>query len=205
MRATSLSSIAEALNLPVDRLEYLHRLGLLRDTSSSRRATTSKPAFVLDDVQRAIANLRWLVIVTPPNWQELAAEGLLFARFAERQRRTLELMSLGQQIAFYVTRFSAFVAIANVLGKPVRKNVMWPGGVFPLAVPIEPSLVLEPKGGAKISPLVSKLEFIHAKKHWAMALRRTIVPLCEQDFALIARHLKQQPDGRSRTTGRGSN
>lgn len=198
--------LAAELRLAAGKIEYLAKKGIIAaDTLAGGRPGFSSASKEL--ARSAIAQLKWMVIVTPENWRELSANDLAFTMFSGRHEEWLEFVRPGQQMLFYVTRFSSVVAHAEVAGTKQKKRVLWKGGAFTYLVPLRPLVVVDPVHGLPIAPLIRNLQFIVKKANWGMYLRRSLIPLVDRDYRLLVHGLEahvDSPQAHSVMTGRPS-
>jgi predicted RNA-binding protein len=186
MTDESIRALAANLHLAPGKMGILLRQGILAGHSEGARIRLGARSEA-ESVKAGIARLRWMVIVTPENWRELAANSLAFTAFPAHQEQWIDFVRPGHRMFFYVTRFSVFVAEAEVLGTKQLKPVVWSTGAFAYRVPLKPLVQVEPKQGLRIEGLISRLSFIRKKAQWGTYLRRSIIPLKETDYQIIAR------------------
>jgi hypothetical protein len=177
---------ARHLGIRVSQLAALVRRGVV---TASVNSSSERPSFngdQLPPLQRALEHLKWLAVVSPENWEMLTDNGLTFTMFPAERRPWLKLMRPGNEILFYITRFSVIAGLAEVVGKVEARSVRMPGGIYELRVPLRPRFTSEPAKGAKILPLVPQLSFIRNKDEWGMSFHHTLFALSDSDFGLIA-------------------
>lgn len=189
MESFGIKDFAHRLGISSDRALLLVARGILPGSSGPTQSSLEFTDKSVDKAQKALAQLKWLAIVTPENWKRLSADGISYMLFSKRQRPWVELMRPGQQLLFYISRFSVFTAWATINESRKARTVMWPSGIYSDMVALAPVVTLEPRDGIKIAPMVPVLDFIRAKRNWAMSVRRTLVPLTDDDFDRVTQKL----------------
>jgi hypothetical protein len=99
-------------------------------------------------------------------------------------------MRVGDWLVYYSPRtdmdrgkpLQAFTAIGQVTGAEVYQHAMTAD-----FVPHRRDLRYVPCRSAPILPLVPRLSFVKDARRWGLPLRRGLLPLTADDFALIAR------------------
>jgi hypothetical protein len=185
--------------------EVAHLLGigrpLLSRLVSSRIVTSSVPGagesqtmlqFTPSDLERAaeaVRSLKWLAVVTPDSWTRLTVDGLTYTLLSNRYSRVAKLLGPGHSIAFYVSTYSAFCGVAEIAGATQDRHTVWPHGVFPFRVPLNPKLVCDARTGVKAKLLLEDLRFVENKRAWEQYFRMTIRLLPSEDYVMIERRI----------------
>ena len=188
MAALSQNEVAERLGISYDMLCRLISYGIMAPTVRVDWGKRHSLHFSEEDFRRAakaLAELKFLAIVTPDSWRRLTDDGLRYTLLSQRYGRIAETLRPGHRIAFYVTGASAFCGIAEVTGQVQRRRTLWPQGAFPFWVPLTPKHILKPREGVKAKWLLEELDFISNKAAWEQYFRTTMRIVPEHDFSLI--------------------
>jgi len=113
-----------------------------------------------------------------------------FAMFAHGRRSAVARLSPGDGVTYYAPRegmgegeeLRAFTAIGVVTEGEVAERQMAPG----VSGACRPVRWLADARAASIYPLLDRLSFIADSAHWGMYFRRSLFPVSEGDFAIIA-------------------
>lgn len=116
-----------------------------------------------------------------------------FAQLCHGKRGPLERMQVGDWLIYYSPRtemeggapLQAFTAIGRVTGETVYEHAMTAD-----FVPHRRDVAYVPCRPAPILSLVPNLSFVKDPKRWGFPLRRGVLPLTADDFALIARAMQ---------------
>lgn len=130
----------------------------------------------------------WLGVVSRRHVERGVAGG--FAQVCHGKRAPLERMRVGDWLVYYSPRtdmeggapLQAFTAIGRVTGDTVYEHAMTAD-----FVPHRRDVRYVPCRSAPILPLVPRLSFVKDPKRWGFPLRRGVLSLTADDFALIAR------------------
>jgi hypothetical protein len=189
MAALTTQDLSEALSISPAKVHYLVTHGLVsadKDLSIGAHGRLRFTSGAIEEAERSLSEMTWLVSVTPDNWRVLCEHDLEFTPLPKSRIGWAQMLRPGSGIIFYVTRFSAFAGYCEVTGSLKKERIVWPGGVFSMKVNLIPKIVLPPQMGVKIVPMVEDLSFISKKKHWEMYIRSALSPLPSEDFQRIA-------------------
>jgi len=198
MAHLSRRELAERLSVNNNLLSFLTQHGVIvpstpEESNGSRinRKLVYSPSDVIR-AERAIANLKWIAVVSRDSWSRLTNDGLSYTLLSPRSARVAAVLRSGHRIAFYVTGVSAFCGIADVVGKSIARTTVWPQGAYPYRVPLAPQIGLPAEKGVKVKPLLDKLKFVAKKESWEQYFRTTIRITTDADFAVIERALAKE-------------
>jgi hypothetical protein len=129
----------------------------------------------------------WLGVVSRRHVERGVAGG--FAQLCHGKRAPLARLQVGDWLVYYSPRtemtggapLQAFTALGRVTGTEVYTHVMTDD-----FVPHRRDVGYVACRPAPIAPLVPKLSFVKDPKRWGFPLRRGVLPLTADDFALIA-------------------
>jgi EVE domain len=133
----------------------------------------------------------WLGVVSRRHVERGVAGG--FAQVCHGKRAPLERMRVGDWLVYYSPRtdmdcgtpLQAFTAIGRVTGATVYEHAMTAD-----FVPHRRDIRYVPCRPAPILPLVPRLSFVKDPARWGFPLRRGVLSLTADDFALIARAME---------------
>jgi hypothetical protein len=121
-------------------------------------------------------------------------------KMAFRSSARVPAIGPGEPFAIYLTRGayhnptkdgSQIVALGRFASELIRGGVMVDGVQYQRSCRLVITATSEPRKGLPFPPLVDDLAFIRSKRAWATYLRRTLVPIDDSDFALIAREFER--------------
>ena len=149
----------------------------------------------------AAAPRYWLGVVSRGHVERGVAGG--FAQLCHGKRAPLARMQVGDSAGLLLAAdrdgggapLQTFTALGRVTGASVYEHAM--SADF---VPHRRDVAYLPCRPAPIAPLVDKLSFVKDPKRWGYPLRRGVLPLTAEDFALIARAM-QVPIGEAARDG----
>lgn len=175
------SELAATLGVPKSAVTKLVRMGLLTPSTPGKF-----PPDTDERLRHQLPSLRFLATVTPDSWHRLCSDGLTYTLLPRHSEVTASLMRPGCRIVFYVMQAYKFCAVAEVTGKPRRKNVVWRHGVFSFVVPLTPVRMVGVEHGISVRDLVADLEFVRNPSAWGQYFRGAIRIITARDYAAIA-------------------
>lgn len=145
-------------------------------------------------LEKALAKLCWLAIVSPENWSRLLAEGLSFTLFPGSREASTQMMREGNRIAFYVSRRSVVAGIAEITGKRLKRTVVWENGVFTHYVPLKAIHALDASAAVPFKSLVDRLGFVRQKEQWEGYVRGSLRQIAPADFGILEAAVRGMPN-----------
>jgi hypothetical protein len=106
----------------------------------------------------------------------------------------------GDPIAIYVTRgafgnptrdHSQIIGLGRFASDVQNRQETIGGVTYDKSCALTITDRLEPRQGLPFQPLVEQLGFIRSKRGWATYLRRTLVPISDDDFSTIEKAFKR--------------
>lgn len=188
MSALTTKELASQADIPVQAIRKLVEAGVLTPESPRRF-----PAALVTSLPRKLRDLRFVATVTQDSWTRLLDDGLTYTLLGRHAELTATVMRPRNRVAFYVVGSHRFCAIAEMTGRPKRKNVVWPHGVFSYVVPLAPIRVLELENGVPVQGLMTNLDFIRKPASWGQYLRGAIRIVSRNDYRTIADAVAAQP------------
>ena len=104
-------------------------------------------------------------------------------------------ISIGNYIVCYISKKMVWAGLLRVSGERYRdQSPIYQGGVFPLRVPVESLLVLDPEEAVPMAGLEGKLSFFpkgSTGKKWAPYLQKSPRKLADKDGEVISSSLSK--------------
>jgi predicted RNA-binding protein len=137
----------------------------------------------------------WMALVSLGTWNEFLRAGGEVMGFRESRWNTLAKTKRGDDLFFYLSGASRFIAIFSIVSDPFfDESPIWREGAFPCRIKVRRIVEATPEQGVLVGPLRQTLEIfenIKQDKYWSAAVRHSLKKISSRDAATIRRLLQK--------------
>ena len=153
---------------------------------------------------------RWMIALTPENYEITRQHGFSVLGLKTRHRRKAERMLPGDRVLYFVSQTNVFPVVATITSgffedhRPVWVNYDQRADNYPWRVSTRPEIVLDEHEAVDAHQIAPRLLYVKRwpPELWPLALQGSIHLLSSQDFALIEREMERVMEQRERRGGR---